>query len=247
MNDSITYQVHSKDPNNYGRVSFSPDIPWNTHKIEYKVLGINTFSNFLITNSEDYLKITVKKDTGDKEYTYTNFAEKCSYEIDELVTLLNERFSDSNITVELLDSNVLSFSCAFDFSITDCSHRLKLLLGAYHQQLPIESKNKVLTLKSTPMLNYGNVLYLKSNQGNALGVIIENGKYHAPCIYRISTFLKPGLPIISDKKGDKVIVNAEAAKVITMELVDFMYEPIALKSPLFITLKIKLIPHQTFN
>ena len=47
--------------------------------------------------------------------------------------------------------------------------------------------------------------------------------------------------------GDKVIVNAEAAKTITMQLVDFMYEPIVLKSPMFVTLKIKLIPNQTFN
>jgi hypothetical protein len=97
------------------------------------------------------------------------------------------------------------------------------------------------------MLTYGNVLYLKSNQGNALGVIIEGNKYHTPCIYRINNFLKPGLPIISNQKGDRVIVNAEAAKTITMQLVDFMYEPIVLKSPMFVTLKIKLIPNQTFN
>ena len=41
--------------------------------------------------------------------------------------------------------------------------------------------------------------------------------------------------------------NAEAAKTITMELVDFMYEPVVLKSPLFITLKIKYIANQAFN
>ena len=59
-------------------------------------------------------------------------------------------------------------------------------------------------------------------------------------LYRINTFLKAGLPLLSDKKGDKIIVNAEAAKTITMQLVDFMYEPVILKSPMFITIKIKM-------
>ena len=151
-------------------------------------------------------------------------------------------------TCTVTDTGVISMEYTKDFQIIDASHRVKLLLGLYHSNFPINSNaSKSIIADSTPMLTYGNVLYLKSNQGNALGMIIEGNRYHSPCIYRINNFLKPGLPIISNQKGDKVIVNAEAAKTITMQLVDFMYEPIVLKSPMFITLKIKIIPNQTFN
>ena len=240
MSDFITYQVHSKDPKNYGAVSFHPDIPWNTHKVEYKVTNLNTFANFLITTDEDYLEYKI----SGKSIKITCFKNKSSYELEEVLKLLNEELP---FTVTVTDTGVLSFEYSQQFQITDASHRVKLLLGMYHSNFPLNTSSNTIIAESTPMLTYGNVLYLKSNQGNALGVIIDGDKYHAPCIYRINNFLKPGLPIISNQKGDKVMVNAEAAKTITMELVDFMYEPVVLKSPLFITLKIKYIANQAFN
>ena len=241
MTDFVTYQVHSKDPNNYGTISFNPDIPWNTHKVEYKVTNLNTFTNFLITTDDDYIEL---KTTGDPRQ-YKIFKNKTSYELEEVIKLLNEELP---VVASVSDTGVISMEYTKDFQIIDASHRVKLLLGLYHSKFPINSNaSKSVIADSTPMLTYGNVLYLKSNQGNALGMIIEGNRYHSPCIYRINNFLKPGLPIISNQKGDKVIVNAEAAKTITMQLVDFMYEPIVLKSPMFVTLKIKLIPNQTFN
>ena len=241
MTDFVTYQVHSKDPNNYGTISFNPDIPWNTHKVEYKVTNLNTFTNFLITTDDDYIEL--KTSTHPKQYKI--FKNKISYEIEEVIKLLNEELP---VTCTVTDTGVISMEYTKDFEIIDASHRVKLLLGLYHSNFPINSNaSKSIIADSTPMLTYGNVLYLKSNQGNALGMIIEGDRYHTPCIYRINNFLKPGLPIISNQKGDRVIVNAEAAKTITMQLVDFMYEPIVLKSPMFVTLKIKLIPNQTFN
>ena len=241
MTDFVTYQVHSKDPNNYGTISFNPDIPWNTHKVEYKVTNLNTFTNFLITSDDDYIELNTS--THPKQYKI--FKNKISYEIEEVIKLLNEELP---VTCTVTDTGVISMEYTKAFQIIDASHRVKLLLGLYHSKFPINSNaSKSIIADSTPMLTYGNVLYLKSNQGNALGMIIEGNRYHSPCIYRINNFLKPGLPIISNQKGDKVIVNAEAAKTITMQLVDFMYEPIVLKSPMFVTLKIKLIPNQTFN
>ena len=242
MTDFVTYQVHSKDPNNYGTISFNPDIPWNTHKVEYRVTNLNTFANFLITTEDDYIEY-------DSSFTEPRkikcFKNKTSYELEEIVKLLNEELP---FITTVTDTGVLSMQYTKAFQITDASHRVKLLLGMYHSEFPLNSdSNNCIISESTPMLTYGNVLYLKSNQGNALGMIIEGNRYHSPCIYRINNFLKPGLPIISNQKGDKVIVNAEAAKTITMQLVDFMYEPIVLKSPMFITLKIKIIPNQAFN
>ena len=241
MSKSITYQIYSQDPKNYNTVSFSPTIPWNTHRVEYKVINVNTFSNFLITTDDDYITIEDHSTYYQPVMTY-KFSDKSSYDIDELASMLSDKFSDSGVNVSMNDSGCLVFTGAGVIKITECSHRIQLLLGIYNTKFPIESdESGVITAASTPLVNYGNVLYLKSHQGNSVGMMINDKNYHTPCIYRINQFLKSGVPLISDKKGDKIIVNAEAAKSITMQLVDFMFEPVILKSPMFITVKIKLI------
>ena len=235
---SITYQIFSHDPDRYGTVSFCPTIPWNTSRVEYKVTNLNTYCNFLITTKDDYLIIEDKESQIRAHY---NLTDRTSYDIDELPSMLTDMFSDSGVTATMNECGCLVLTGTHEFKITECSHRVKLLLGLYNLKLPIESVNGTIVCSSTPQLTYANVLYLKSYQGNPVGLMINEQNYHAPCIYRVNQFLKPGLPVISNVKGDRIIVNAEAAKNITMELVDFMYEPIVLKSPMFVTLKMKII------
>lgn len=247
MTKSVTYQIYSQDPNNYGMITFNPTIPWNTHRVEYKVTNVNTYSNFLITTKDDSITIETESKYYAKNKTY-NFTDKSSYDIDEMSTSLTNMFSDSGVTVSINDSGCLELQGAGKLKITECSHRVQLLLGIYNMKLPIVSDgDNCIICASTPILTYGNLLYLKSNQGNSFGMMLDDRSYHTPCIYRINQFLKSGIPLISDKKGDKIIVNAEAAKTITMQLVDFMYEPVILKSPMFVTVKIKMIPDGSLN
>ena len=235
MSKSMTYQIVSQDPENYNTVSFNPTIPWNTHRVQYKITNINTFSNFLITTDDDYIEFDTSP--GDPR-KFTCFKNKTNWELEEIVKILNEELP---LITTITDSGTLSFQYTKPFQLTGASHRVKLILGLYHMKFPIKSdENNFIIADSTPILNYGNVLYLKSLQGNSVGMIHDSANVYAPCIYRINTFLKSGLPLISEKKGDKIIVNAEAAKTIKMQLVDFMYEPVILKSPMFITLKIKM-------
>ena len=235
MSKSMTYQIVSQDPENYNTVSFNPTIPWNTHRVQYKITNINTFSNFLITTDDDYIEFDTTP--GDPR-KFTCFKNKTSWELEEIVKILNEELP---LITTITDAGTLSFQYTKPFQLTDASHRVKLILGLYHMKFPIScDSNNFIIAASTPMLNYGNVLYLRSLQGNSVGMIHDSSNVYAPCIYRINTFLKSGLPLISDRKGDKIIVNAEAAKTITMQLVDFMYEPVILKSPMFVTLKIKM-------
>ena len=247
MTKSVTYQMCSHDPNNYGTVSFNPTIPWNTFKVEYKVTNVNTFSNFLITTKDDYIKIRIIDGTNNVERVY-HFQDKSSYDIDSLAQDLMNQFTGSGLNVNHNNSGVLEITKpGSSFEIIECTHRVQLLMGIYHMKLPIRSdNNNTIICASTPMVSYGNLLYLKSHQGNSVGMMIDDRNYHSPCIYRINSYLKSGIPLIADKKGDKIIVNAEAAKTITMQLVDFMYEPIVLKSPMFVTVKIKMIPNESF-
>ena len=243
MSKSVTYQIYSQDPNNYNTVTFNPTIPWNTHRVEYKVTNVNTYSNFLITTKDDYITIEDHSTYYYPKETY-KFTDKSSYDVDELPAMLTEMFDKSGVTVTMNDTGCLELAGAGQIKITECSHRVQLLLGIYNMKFPIVSNNNTIVCPSTPIINYGNLLYLKSHQGNSVGMMINDKNYHTPCIYRINQFLKSGIPLISDKKGDKIIVNAEAAKTITMQLVDFMYEPVILKSPMFVTVKIKMIPNE---
>ena len=60
-------------------------------------------------------------------------------------------------------------------------------------------------------------------------------------LYLLNAFMKAGLPLISNKKHDKIITNIDAAKQIKITLVDFKFEKVILKSPSFVCIKIEPI------
>ena len=99
------------------------------------------------------------------------------------------------------------------------------------------------------MLCYNNVLYLRSIAGQQIMSRVDKANYSPPVCYRINTFLKSGLPIICDKEkfGEEVETNIEAINnvVIKLELVDF--QPVILKSPLFICLEISPVEQTYFQ
>ncbi len=102
----------------------------------------------------------------------------------------------------------------------------------FHEAVP-SNVDPVIEATAAPVLNYGNVLYLSSFQGNVIQSRLDRTDYMR------NSFIKSGLPLIVNKKGDKTEVNKNAASMIKMTLVDWKYEPVILKSPMFIALKIK--------
>ena len=156
------------------------------------------------------------------------------------------------INVDIDSSNHLTLTFNKEFSITDASHRAKLLLGLYHTQLPIKSVEKgnpnvvhlvnyVITSPSPPITNYANKLYLVSLQGQAVHSIKDGMEYTPSVACSIDSFVKPGLPLIKDfdLKPIKTVIQASELFRSSMTLVDFQFEPVVLLSPLFVTLKIK--------
>ena len=235
MTKKIAYQLCSQDPENYGTVTFTPLIPWNCEKIMYQVTEINTFGNILLSTTDDYIEV------GGDVY---HFPEKISWDKHELAKWLDDNITKIPMTVTVNDSGCYHLTCSHAFSINRCSHRVKLLLGIFHQTFPIDSVANdegqwEITARSCPMLTYGNVLYLRTLEGNFVGTRNDINNITFPCAYRINQFIKPGVPLLYHKKGEKTIVNVDAAKQIKMTLVDFMYEPVILKSPMFIAIKIK--------
>ena len=235
MTKKIAYQLCSQDPNNYGTVTFTPLIPWNCEKIMYQVTDLNTFGNIVLSTEDDYIMIN--------EQLY-HFPEKISWDKYELATWLNDQLS--GVVVSITDTGCYQFRSSGTFTITECTHRVRLLLGIFHcNDFPIQSQydednlDYCFIAPACPMLTYGNVLYLRTLEGSFVGTRNDIHNITFPCAYRINQFIKPGVPLLYHKKGEKTIINIDAAKQITMTLVDFMYEPVILKSPMFIAIKIK--------
>ena len=167
-----------------------------------------------------------------------------------------ERINNANrpFTVDITDSGCVRFNVKESFSEHDLfiesstSHRVKLLLGIWCESNTTKDGDILISAAGyiapcTPMLCYNNVLYLQSIHGNQIGSRIDRTAVSPSILYRINTFIKSGLPIIlnKDKLGEEVEVNYDAlsATSIKIKLVDFQFQDVVLKSPLFICLEIE--------
>lgn len=235
----MIYPLVSTNSDCYNTIETDITLTFNSDRINYYVETISTCCNFLITTSNDYILIN---------QTYIYFEDRCEYEPDSLVGDLNKLFDTNKLSIKasMGKDNVISFKGALVFNINEASHRVKMLLGMIDMSFPINCDSyKMIVLKTAPITNFGNVLYLKSIHGKeVITNSSDNGvesKHHPLILFRINTFLKSGLPLIikNNHKRDSINVNYDAISHIKLELVDYKLEPVILKSPLFITLAIE--------
>ena len=229
----------------YSILKANIDIPWNCCKVKYYVTSIIAKANILILSSTDYINIK----NGDTIKSVP-FEDKYSLTIDELITMFRTKVTNITLTYNAA-KRVFHMSAGSGYKISGISHRLSLLLGLYKvdvKQIDLSHKRdeKIVgdvdgyNCPDIPVLDYGNRFYLVSTWG---GPVYNNTNYTSSIISSIDTFIKDGLPMLinydSYNKPIKVNVNVEALNCVEMRLVDFMFQPIIIKSPIFATLKIK--------
>ena len=76
---------------------------------------------------------------------------------------------NKNIEVYYKDDTTLVLSGDI-INISECSHRAKLILGLYNTSLPLSKKDNIITIPSSPIINYDNNLFIKSNITNISGI-----------------------------------------------------------------------------
>ena len=234
----MIYSLTSTNPSHYETIDVQILIPWKCEQVKYYVSNINTTSNFLLSTDEDYF--TVKFDGQSEMNIY--FDNVTDYE-SSLTSTLNKLFEKAGVVMNASrnETGRLKLTSNASFSITDATHRAKILLGLYHSELPISSDDGELISPSPPITNYANKLYLVSLQGQAIHTT-KNGMEYTPSIAcSIDSFVKSGLPLIKDFNINpiKTVINVADLYRSSMTLVDFQFEPVVLLSPLFVTLKIK--------
>lgn len=240
----MLYSIQSINPNDYSTVSLNLNIPWKCSYVKYYVSSLNTKANILMTTDKDYLLFESSKDLIKIE-----FKDMYSYSLNYLVNYLNA--CQNVIVFKNINNRTISLTSTEDITFIEGTHRAKLITGLYNITNNESDTKKIFScIKDTeefvpdlPILDLANKLYLVSLQGNAIGSQIGDKEYTPSVIATIDTMIMDNEPLIynfeRDGKPIKIKCNTDSLKYIEMRLVDFMYQPIILKSPLFITLKIK--------
>ena len=253
----MIYSLTSTNPSHYETIDVQILIPWKCEQVKYYVSNINTTSNFLLSTYEDYFVIEkIRNEVMDQGKppnvdVYTIYFENVTDYESSLTSVLNKLFEKAGIVMNATrnETGYLKLTSDTSFTITDATHRAKILLGLYHSELPISSNAGELISPSPPITNYANKLYLISLQGQAIHTT-KNGMEYTPSIEcSIDSVVKSGFPLIKDFNINpiKTVINVSDLYRSSMTLVDFQFEPVVLLSPLFVTLKIKPVKKYTIG
>ena len=234
----MLFYLQSTDPENYNTVKFSANPALGREPLLFRINQVNTFSSFLVTTSTDYIELTIGSNT-----TKYYFPNKGDYDKD-LIDKQVQKYLPSSITCYLNEFNTLTFKSSSKFSITDATHRVKLITGLYNTKIPIEATQSsdgynYITVNSVPYSCLGNCLYLQSNVSSVAGFNDKTNKdvYRSVC-YHINEMLIPGIPLISRIPGPKIKILPGDLTKLEFTLVDFQNEPVILKAPLRIVLEV---------
>ena len=224
----------------YSRVSLNLNIPWHTDYVKYYVSSINTKANILLTTEDDYL--IFKTSSGDIRI---DFKDCYSYSLNSLVKFLNS--CQTEIQFKNVDNRTISLLSVNVAFLQNGSHRAKLITGLYNTKEFILEPNIESLVPDLPILDFANKLYLVSLQGQAVSSNLNDQEYTPSIIANLDTIILDNEALIvnyDQAKPIKIKCNTDSLKYLEMRLVDFMFQPIILKSPLFITIKIKPVEKQ---
>jgi hypothetical protein len=134
-------------------------------------------------------------------------------------------------------------SRAENFFFSGMSHRAQLVMGYYNFDFNNENNvsDSTQTSPSMPLVHFGNMLYLVSNNGN---VIHSSNCQNPSVIYRIQQTFMPNAPILQKplkSERDEVIADASALREFRITLTDRWLVPVKIKTPLVVTIKMKPI------
>ena len=231
----MLYSVKSNSED-YSRIQLNLDIPWKCNYVKYYVSSINTKANILMTTEDDYLLF--ESSSGQIKIEFQNMY---AYSMNYLVKYLNEK--QSAIVFKNINNRTISLDPNQDVSFVEGTHRAKLITGFYDAKKALEFTKGIESLvPDLPILDFANKLYLVSLQGQAIHSSLGDREYTPSIIANIDTMIVDNEALIvnyDQAKPIKIKCNTDSLKYLEMRLVDFMYQPVILQSPLFITLKVK--------
>ncbi len=239
--------LQSNDPSNYGTIDFtSTNLPRLTKLMDYRVVSLMTNASFSVTTSDDYLKVVEFKIVKDEEKgadvevdvaTYRIlFEDKGSYTLSELQECLKQ----ASLELSLNNRGLYEIKRGTRFKLTEATHRVNVLLGLYHCQLPLKSDQAgLLVCPSTPYSCVGQLLYLVPRTDAVCYTNARGVEETQSIAYKTNDLIFNGLPIMSSGNGPWFKLRSTELQHLVFTLVDFLFEPVILHSPLYVTLELR--------
>jgi hypothetical protein len=265
MTKTAVFELVNNDPANYGNVKGFVDVPWNCRRVKYWVDSVNTFANTMLLTDDDYIEVEyelappippvgdgslpdpVADATTVTELFMLHNLMSCDV-MDVATTLSAMTMNDGVLNMNGLkfvqDGTLLKIAMYYEgafvfFKITRMSHRAKIITGFYDADFSTFERELYVYSPSAPYVYHGNKLYLTSDQGN----VIKSCNIQSPTvILRINEFMMSGLPLlIKPRAEDRDVIIADGTNFhqISVKLVDRWYQPVILKSPMIVTIKMK--------
>lgn len=238
--------LSSDDPACYNKIKFKSSFVNNECNVMWRVSNLSTIASFSIVTNEDYMKI---KTASGYELKYV-FEEHGAYDKYSFINDINNLLSGQivpeeglpfELSIQMNDKGLIDMYGSESFSIVDATHRVKLLFGMYHSDLPIESNDNVIHFVSCPYLCLGNILYLTARTDAVCLTNARGDEESISIAYKVNEILYTGFPIASKMPGQWNMIAANQLQQLEFQLCDFMMEPIQLHAPLYITVEIESI------
>jgi hypothetical protein len=226
----MIYNLASNDSNKYGTLKFGTTIHGWRNNLKCRVINFSTIASFEMTTSDDYIMI---------DSTKYHFKTKCDYTLNTIVDDVNEVIKNSGLKFEYRDGNY-GFNSKDDdgHALQYFTHRVGMICGLYELDMKTFFMIYMFKRVNFPLLNYGNVLYLKSSLPKTVGLNIKGDETHQCVAYKIAEMCYYSLPILSKEKGEWITVKTEDMQRMIFQLCDCFLEPIICRSPIFITLEV---------
>ena len=237
--------AQSTDRESYNTVRTNFEVPWKCQYVKYYVSSMNTMGNILMMTKDDFIEIELPDEQDeDKKIKILKFRDYfIGREGKDLATTFNiytkfyiewdYTYLYKVFTMKFLNKTI----------IRNMSHRMKLITGLFNEKLPLQYTKDLSYYFKTPPMYTQSKFYLVSLQGNPMYANIGEQQHTPSIIGNIDTFVVDGKPIIYnfEKEGKplKIKTYTNSLKNLEISLVDFQFQPVILKSPLNLCIKIK--------
>ena len=238
--------LNSNNPKEYNRIKFSNSLCKKNSLVRWRIENLSTCCSFSVTTQDDFLEIVT---ASGYELKYT-FQEHGAYDKFSFLNDINKMLPEGLVPIEGLvfelsvsmnDRGLLELKGTEDFSIVNASHRVRLLLGFYHSELPMKSVDKIVYMESIPYMCYGNILYLIARTDAVCLTNARGDEESISIAYKVNEILYNNFPIMGKLPGEWNVIQFNELQRLEFTLCDFMLEPIVLHSPLYLTIKIEEI------
>jgi hypothetical protein len=232
----MTYYLSSVGRDDYATLRFKTTPSTSKNDIRYRITNFNTIANINLTTDKDYVEFIFQQSQNVPHRFY--FPNKSDYNIDRLVDDLNE-IATGYFEFTLNDNGTLKITGDFIFRFTYISPRVALIFGATGDYSPSNTYMIEYDMPIKPILSLGNILYLTSNNTSIVGVNKDGNELMMNLAYKYSGVIFNGFPLVSKRKGPWINCKTSDFFKLEFRLVDFNFEPVVLKNPLFITIEME--------